>query len=100
MTKDFRIFLKGEEATHKVVKYQRIGNRYNVIFNNGKQYTYAAYNVKLIESALQDKKSKECFEYLKDIAGEIGLVNKQNNENILLGNYEKIKFIDKDSMLA
>lgn len=98
MTKDFRIFLKGKECTNKVVKYQKIGNKYNVVFNNGKQYTYAAYNVKVIESALDDEKSKNCFEYLKDIAGAVGL--EKNGENILLSSYNKIKFIDKNSMLA
>lgn len=98
MTKDFRIFLKGKECTNKVVKYQKIGNKYNVVFNNGKQYTYAAYNVKVIESALKDKKSKTCFEYLNDIACAVGL--EKNGENILLSSYNKIKFIDKNSMLA
>lgn len=98
MTKDFRIFLKGKDCTNKIVKYQKIGNKYNVVFNNGKQYTYAAYNVKVIESALKDRKSKTCFEYLKDIAGAVGL--EKNGENILLSSYNKIKFIDSDSMLA
>ncbi len=98
MTKDFRIFLKGKECTNKVVKYKKIGNKYNVVFNNGKQYTYAAYNVKVIESALKDRKSKICFNYLKDIAGAVGL--EKNGKNILLSNYNKIKFIDNDSMLA
>ncbi len=98
MTKDFRIFLKGEECTNKVIRYQKVGKRYNVIFNNGKQYTYADYNVKIIESALKDEKSKSCFKYLKDIASAIGLT--QNGENILLSNYNKIDFIDIDSMLG
>ena len=98
MTKDFRIFLKGEECTNKVIKYQKVGKSYHVIFNNGKQYTYADYNVRIIESALKDEKSKSCFEYLKDIARTIGLT--QNGENILLSNYNKIDFIDMDSMLG
>ena len=58
----------------------------------GKQYTYAAYNVKVIESALKDENSKTCFEYLKDIADVVGL--EKNGENILLSSYNKIKFID------
>lgn len=98
MAKDFRIFLKDKDCTNKVIKYKKIGNKYNVIFNNGKQYTYADYNVKIIESALKDEKSKSCFEYLKDIARTIGLT--QNGENILLSNYNKIDFIDMDSMLG
>ena len=98
MTKDFRIFLKGEECTNKVIKYQKVGKSYHVIFNNGKQYTYADYNVKIIESALKDEKTKSCFEYLKDIACAIGLT--QNGENILLSNYNKIDFIDINSMLG
>ena len=65
MVKDFRIFLKGEERTEDIIRYQKVGNKYNVVFNSGKQYTYAAYNVKIVESALKDKNSKVCFEYLK-----------------------------------
>ena len=53
MAKDFRIFLKGEECTNKVIRYQKVGNKYNIIFNNGKQYTYAGYNVEIIESELK-----------------------------------------------
>ena len=98
MTKDFRIFLKGEELTDDIIKYQKVGNKYNVIFKNGKQYTYSAYNVKIIESALKDKNSKACFEYLKEIADEIGIVYK--GKNLLSSSYNKIKFIDKESMLA
>lgn len=98
MAKDFRIFLKGEELTDDIIRYQKVGNRYNVIFKNGKQYTYSAYNVKIIESALKDKNSKACFEYLKEIADEIGIVYK--GKNLLSSSYNKIKFIDKESMLA
>lgn len=98
MVKDFRIFLKGEECTHKVLRYQKVGNRYNVVFKSGKQYSYASYNVKIIKSATDNEKAKNCFEYLKDIANAIGLI--KNGENILLSNYNKINFIDKESMLA
>ena len=98
MAKDFRIFLKGEECTNKVIRYQKVGNKYNIIFNNGKQYTYAGYNVEIIESELKNKEAKNCFEYLKDIANAIGLT--KNGENILLSNYNKIDFIDSNSMLA
>lgn len=98
MVKDFRIFLKGEECTHKVLRYQKVGNKYNVVYKNGKQYSYAPHNVKIIKSALDNKKAKNCFEYLKDIANAIGLI--KNGENILLSNYNKINFIDKESMLA
>ncbi len=98
MAKDFRIFLKGKEQTNNVIRYQKVGNKYNVIFNNGKQYTYSAYNVRITESALKDKNSKACFEYLKEIANEIGIVYK--GKNFLSASYEKIKFIDEESMLA
>lgn len=98
MGNDYRIFLKGEDCTNKVIKYQKVGNRYNIVFNNGKQYSYAAYNVLVIESALKDEKSKTCFEYLKEIADAVGLI--KNGENILLSNYNKIGFIDNESMLA
>lgn len=98
MAKDYRIFLKGEDLTNKVFSIKKNRYKYNVVFNNGKEYTYDASNVKIIESALIDEKSKTCFKYLKDIAEAVGLF--KNGENILLSHYNKIEYIDKNSMLA
>lgn len=55
-------------------------------------------DIKIIDSALNDDKSRNCFNYLKDIAVATGLT--VDNHNILAARYEKIDFIRDDSVLA
>lgn len=101
--KQFQIYLKGKDETWRVRGYKRVGNKYDVTFNNGKIFTYNAYNVRVIESALKSPKSKDCFDYLKEIAEAVGLtaeVAKGKIVNILSYNYSKIKFILPESMLG
>lgn len=57
-----------------------------------------ARDIKIIDSALDDDKSRNCFNYLKHIAVATGLT--VNNHNILAVRYEKIDFIRDDSVLA
>lgn len=65
-TKDFRIYLKGEDKTDAVRNYRRVGSIYEVTFNSGKTFNYSIQNVKIVGP-------RECFSYLKRIADEVGL---------------------------
>lgn len=99
----FQIYLKGENKTENVLDYKRIGNKYEVTFIGGKVFTYNASNVQIIESALSEKKSRDCFDYLKRLAEEIGLkaeVEEGKVINILSHNYSKINFVNPDSVLG
>ena len=101
--KKFLIYLKGENQTENVQSINRTGNKYNVTFTNGKTFTYNARNVGIIESALNAPNSRDCFEYLKDIAEAIGLkaeVEAGKIVNILSHNYSKINFVQPNSMLC
>ncbi|MEI8389306.1 MAG: AAA domain-containing protein [bacterium] len=101
--KQFEIYLKGENKTDSVQAFKRIGNKYNVTFTNGKTFTYNLNNVRIIESALNAQKTRDCFDYLKDIAVAIGLnaeIDKGKVVNILSHNYSKIDFVTPDSMLG
>ncbi|MFW5879288.1 MAG: DEAD/DEAH box helicase, partial [bacterium] len=101
--KRFQIYLKGEDKTESIRYYKRIGNKYNVTFNSGKTFTYNAKNVRIIESALNSSNSRNCFDYLKEIAAAVGLkaeVTKGKVINILSHNYSKIDFVIPDSMLG
>jgi len=101
--KKFLIYLKGENQTENVQSINRICNKYNVTFTNGKTFTYNASNVRIMESALNAPKSRDCFEYLKDIAEAIGLraeVEAGKIVNILSHNYSKINFVHPNSMLG
>jgi superfamily I DNA and/or RNA helicase len=85
--KQFRIYLKGQDKTDDVRDYRRIGDKYEVIFNNGKTFNYNVKNVKVIEP-------RECFSYFKRIADEVGLEVKVEGDrtiNILSLNYSKIE---------
>ncbi|OFZ31905.1 MAG: hypothetical protein A2622_11850 [Bdellovibrionales bacterium RIFCSPHIGHO2_01_FULL_40_29] len=95
-TKRFQIYLKGEDRTNDVRHYRRIGNKYEITFNNGKIFNYNAHNVRVAEP-------RECFSYLKRIADEIGLkvdVEDGRTINLLSINYAKIKSIQHDSIFG
>ena len=99
----FRIYLKGEDKTDSILDVQLVGDKYKVIFKNGKVFTYNVYNVQFAASALNEKKSSDCFEYLKRIANNIGLIVKfenDNNLNILSHNYSKIDFVAPNGMFG
>ncbi|MDR1219233.1 MAG: AAA family ATPase [Treponema sp.] len=101
--KTFRIYLKGEDKTDSVSGCRRIGDQYEVIFNNGKLFTYKASNVRVVESALNAEKPRDCFEYLKRVAAAIGLrveVEPGRIINILENTYANIDFVPPDSMLG
>ena len=101
--KQFQIYLKGENKTESVREFKYDGGKYQVTFTDGKTFTYNACNVRIIESALNVPKSRDCFDYLKDIAAAIGLnveIDKGKVVNILSHNYSKIEFVLPDSMLG
>jgi superfamily I DNA and/or RNA helicase len=99
----FKILLKGEDRTNSVKAYKHINDKYEITFSNDKVFTYNVNNVQIIESALNVKKHRDCFEYLKRIAEKIGLTKEIEDGkiiNILLKNYEKIDFVSQDSILG
>jgi superfamily I DNA and/or RNA helicase/very-short-patch-repair endonuclease len=99
----FRIFLKGEDKTDAVEDYKYLGEKCKVIFKSGKSYKYNSSNVQIIDSALKEQESKDCFEYLKELAEATGLeFTGEDGEvfNILTNNYSKINFVDPDSLFA
>lgn len=55
-------------------------------------------DIRIISSALNDPKSRNCFQYLKNIATAIGLI--VEGRNILATHYDEIDFIREDSVLA
>ncbi len=99
----YKIFLKGEDRTRSVLTYEYHGPKCLVIFKSGKSFFYNRKNVRIIESALKDQNTRECFNYLKEIADGVGIKVEFENQktlNILSYNYEKIKFVDPSSLLA
>jgi RecA/RadA recombinase len=94
-----QIFIKGEDKTGQVASWKRNGDKVDVKFWNGKVYSYNIDNVRIVESALTDPESKNCFDYLAQIAGAVGLAD-PNGGNILADRYAKIDFLSEESILA
>ena len=98
---DYKIYLKGEDKTDSVKHYQHIGNKYNITFTNGKSYPYNEDNVQIVESALNVKRNKDCFEYIKSLSSAIKLKTDSGEViNILENSFKSIKFIEKDSIFC
>ena len=91
------VFYNGS-AQYGVKSVQLFDSYCRIIYKNNHSELCFARDVKIIDSALKDDKSRNCFNYLKDIAAATGLT--VNNYNILAGHYEKIDFIRADSVLA
>lgn len=69
-----------------------------IVYENNYSELCFARDIKIVESVLNDEKSRHCFNYLKDIAVATGLT--VNEHNILAAHYDKIDFIRDDSVLA
>lgn len=70
-----------------------------ISFDNGYKELLDNKDVTYVESVLSKPRSKNCFEYLKQIANTVGLKT-QDGKNILAGRYDKIDFIREDCILS
>lgn len=100
--KSFKVFLKGDDRTKDVKAYKFIMGKIEITFNDGKKFSYNQENVEIHESILSEKKSKDTLSYLKEIANAIGIVVTINDKpiNLLLKHFEKIEFVEKNSLLG
>lgn len=93
-----QIVVKGEDKTESIRVWRRNGNKIDITYKNGKTYSYRSDNVRFKKSGLSNRLSSDCFEYLKRIAQVVG-IEVPYVGNVLSHHYEKIDFIDPDSML-
>ncbi|MCL2567401.1 MAG: AAA family ATPase [Alphaproteobacteria bacterium] len=93
-----KIIIKGKDRTADIKSYHLKDNKVSITFNDGRTFSYNAGNVEIIHSILNESTSSNCFNYLKSIAYEIGIKN--GDQNILQNHYEKIDFINKNTILA
>lgn len=102
--KESQIYLKGENRTDDVVQIEKSndGKKYYITFKNGKRYPYSSDNVRIDTPDLSDIHRHNCFEYLKEIAESIGIIDKDSNlenHNILSYQYSQINSADEASIL-
>ena len=95
---DDRIALKGDSPLSGAKQLQFFGRHCRVVYKSGYRELVASSRVRIVESAFHVPESKNCFEYLKQIAIRTGL--SVEGHNILANRYEKIDFVREDSVLA
>ena len=93
-----RIALKNGSPLSAAKQLQFFEQYCRVIFKNGYRELVKSSSIRIVESALHQPNSKNCFEYLKQIAIRTGLV--VEGHNILANSYENIDFVREDSVLA
>ena len=77
---------------HYLTEYCRL------YYGSGRVELVSYPNIRIVNSALHHPVAKNCFEYLKQIAFEVGLV--EEGHNILAHYYEKVGMLREDSVLA
>lgn len=92
------IALKNDEPISGAVSLHFFNKYCRIVYKSGYREVVKSDCIKVIESALKNSKSKECFEYLKQLATQVGLV--VDGQNILAKRYEKIDFVREDSVFA
>jgi len=95
-----RIIVRGEDKTDSIRTCNENNGKFDIIYySNEKTYSYKFSEVKFKYSALSEKTTSNCFEYLKRIAQTVGLQDARTG-NILANRYEKINFLDEKCILA
>lgn len=94
-----RILLKNGVPCSGVKEVKQFETHSKIFYQSGYKEVIPNNKIKTIGSALSNSKSKDVFEYYKQIANLIGMKT-DDGHNILAAHYEKIKFIREDSIAA
>jgi hypothetical protein len=94
-----QIIIRGEDKTNSIRSWKQNGGTVDITYTSGKTYSYAARNVRFVDSALAKPSADKCFKYLARIAQTVGLKD-PNGNNILASRYAKIDFVSEDCMLS
>jgi very-short-patch-repair endonuclease/RecA/RadA recombinase len=92
-----QIIVKGEDKTDSIRAWSEKDDKINITYSNGRTYSYHATNVQIKRPALSNSTVLHRFEYLKCIAQTVGLQDPRVG-NILANRYEKIDFINEESI--
>ena len=95
---DDRIALKDGAPLSGAKQLQFFEQYCRVVYKSRYKELVPSSSIRIVKSAFHVPESKNCFEYLKQIAIRVGLVNA--GHNILAQSYEKIEFVREDSVLA
>ena len=73
---------------------------WRICFDNGSEENYPRSELEIRESCLEQSKSANVFEYLKQIAELSDVENVKTGEKLLQKRFDKISFVGKDVALA
>jgi superfamily I DNA and/or RNA helicase len=93
------VILKNKTPLTNIVRALQFDRHTRIYYKSGFIETLINRDISFIKSALNNTKSKNCFNYLKQIAYTISL-HADDGSNILGKRYEKIDFIREDSVLS
>ena len=96
--KDYLVLLNNKPLRN-IERIQHFGPYTRLIYKSGYSKSFLRPRLKIIESSLIDTKSKNIFEYLKEIAIAVSLYSAVG-DNILGKHYSKIEYVRNDSILA
>ena len=97
-TETHKIFIKGEDLTKDILLIEPDGNKINVVFKNGRSYSYSRSSIRLEPIKQDEQRAKKVFSYLRSIADSVGL-NNDYGQNILLKNLNRINEKSKETVL-
>ena len=92
------IALKDDIPAAGAVSLQFFEKYCRIVYKSGYRETILSSRIRVVNSAFRSAKSKNCFEYLKRLAVQVGLV--VEDKNILATSYERMDFVREDSVLA
>ena len=95
--KDTIVLRRGLQL-NDAVEVQYFGDYCRVLYKTGYREIVSKRELTIVRSAFCNEKSKNCFDYLKQLSIVTGLTFE--GKNILADQFEKINFIREDSVLA
>jgi hypothetical protein len=96
--RDSYVLRKGQPLSN-VAQIQDFSSYKRIIFTNGYNEICNPNEIEIIKSCLSDKKSRDRFEYLRQIAHAVSL-NIDDGVNILDRQYQKIQLVREECVLA
>jgi len=95
---EYDIFIKDKDVTQDVLLVEPDGQQINVMFKNGRSYSYNRNNIRFVPKNQDEIDAKNNFKYLQSLAEAVGL-SSEHGQNILLKNLNRIDASNKESVL-
>lgn len=97
----YQIFYQGKFLSHIALLMEFCGSEtyWHIVFESGAYYTLRKRDLKICQSCLSDKEAQDKLAYLKDVAS-VGELKTDDGESLLYKAFEKLNFINQDTVLA